>query len=189
MAEARRRAALRRPAETQIEAQHMRAQRFMADQGRVWEEVARASRRLGSDSPTMAMADVYETGKPDLDNALRPFESSLPADAVATLVFVGGRFICFDMLQPAKRFALLYPKLLRGYGLEALLQGGTTPEDFDAESSALRIFADIAGARAEEQPAAGLGYDLRMESKQVSGSALVWQDELLQLSVFPRVAA
>lgn len=189
MAEARRREMERRPAEPQFEAQHTRAQRFMADQGQVWDEVARTSRKLGSDSPTMAMADAYETGKRDLDNALRAFESSLPENAVATMIFVGGKFVCLDMLQPAKRLALLYPKLLRGYGLEALLQGGATPKDFDPESSALRIFAEVAGARVEEQPAADLGYDLRLESKRVSGSALVWQDELIQISVFPRVAA
>lgn len=189
MAEVRRREAGGRPQEPQTEAQHVRAQRFMADQGQVWDEVARTSRELGSDSPTMAMADAYETGKRDLDNALRAFESSLPENAVATMVFVGGKFICLDMLQPAKRFALLYPKLLRGYGLEALLQGGATPKDFDPESSALRIMAEIAGAWVEEQPAADLGYDLRLESKRVSGSALVWQDEIVQISVFPRVAA
>ena len=189
MAEARRRQADGRLAGPQAEAQHMRAQRFMADQGQVWDEVARTSRMLGSDSPTMAMADAYETGKRDLDNILRAFESSLPKDAVATLVFVRGEFVCLDMLQPAKRFALLYPKLLRGYGLEALLQGGSTPRDFDPESSALRLFAEISGAGVEEQPAADLGYDLRLETKRVSGSALVWQDELLQLSVFPKVAA
>lgn len=189
MAETRQREADGRSAGPRVEAQHVRAQRFMADQGKVWDEVARTSRKLGSDSPTMAMADAYETGKRDLDNGLRAFESSLPEQAVATVVFVGGRFVCLDMLQPAKRFALLYPKLLRGYGLEALLQGGATPKDFDPESSALGIFAEVARARVEEQPAADLGYDLRLETKRVSGSALVWQDELIQLSVFPRVAA
>jgi hypothetical protein len=137
----------------------------------------------------MAMADAYKTGKRDLDGILAAFESSLPQQAVATLVFVGGKFVCLDMLQPAKRFALLYPKLLRGYGLEALLEGGATPKDFDPESSALRIFAEVAGAWVEEQPAADLGYDLRLETNRVSGSALVWQDELIQLSVFPKAAA
>jgi len=189
MTEARRREADARSAGPQAEVQSVRAQRFMADQGKVWDEVERTSRILGSDSPTMAMADAYETGKRDLDNILRAFESSLPGEAVATLVFVGGEFVCLDVLQPAKRFAHLYPKLLRGYGLEALLQGGATPQDFDPESSALRLFAEIAGARVEEQPAADLGYDLRLETKRVSGSALVWQDELIQLSVFPQVAA
>jgi hypothetical protein len=137
----------------------------------------------------MAMADAYETGKHELDDILRAFESSLPEKAVATLVFVGGRFVCLDMLQPSKRFARLYPKLLRGYGLEALLYGEARMKDFDPEASALRIFAEIARARVEEQPAVDLGYDLRLETERVSGSGLVWQDELVQLSVFPKVAA
>ena len=63
------------------------------------------------------------------------------------------------------------------------------PKDFDAEASALRLFAEILEAGVEEQPAADLGYDLRLETKQVSGSGLVWEDELIQLSLFPKVAA
>jgi hypothetical protein len=189
MAEALRHEADGQPIGLEVEAQHLRAQCFLADQGEVWDEVARTSRMLGSESSTMAMTDAYEAGRHDLDSILRVFESSLPKNAVATLVYVGGKFVCLDMLQPAKRFALLYPKLLRGYGLEALLQGGSTPKDFDPESSALRLFAEISGAGVEEQPAADLGYDLRLETERVSGSALVWQDELIQLSVFPKVAA
>ena len=39
----------------------------------------------------------------------------------------------------------LYPKLLRGYALEALLRKGEKPKDFDPEASALRLFAENGG--------------------------------------------
>jgi hypothetical protein len=68
------------------------------------------------------------------------------------------------------------------------LRKGEKPKDFDAEASALRLFAEILEAGVEEQPAADLGIDLRLETKQVSGAGLVWQEELIQLSVFPQVA-
>lgn len=108
---------------------------------------------------------------------------------MGALVFLGGEFICLDLLHPAKRFARLYPKLLRGYALEALLHEARVAKDFDPEASALRLFAEIIEASVEEQAAADLGYDLRLETKRVSGSGLVWQEELIQLSIFPKVAA
>ncbi len=164
----------------------------MSDQGAVWNEVRRSALALGIDSPTMAMADTYEAGKNDLERILRAFAldvSSTANDTVGALVFLGGEFVCLDLLQPAKRFTRLYPKLLRGYALEALLHKAAVPKDFDAEASALRLFAEIREAGVEEQPAADLGYDLRLETKQVSGSGLVWEEELIQLSLFPKVAA
>ncbi len=174
------------------EAQLLRARRFMSDQGRVWDEVGRSSHRLGSDSPTMAMADAYETGKSDLEKTMHAFAldaSCVPDDTVGTMVFLGGQFVCMDVLRPAKRFLRLYPKLLRGYALEALLHKAPVAKDFDPEAAAYRLFAEILEAHVDEQAAADLGYDLRLETKRVSGSALVWEEELVQLSMFPKAVA
>ncbi len=93
------------------------------------------------------------------------------------------------LLRPAKRFACLYPRLLRGYALEALLGGPKAPKDFDPEASALRSFAQIMESKMEEHAAAELGCEVRLEGEWVSGSGLVWEEELIQLSVFPKVVA
>ena len=170
-------------------AQRQRAERYRSDQGEVWDEVAKTVRNLGAIAPTMAMADSYEAGKDTLDQTVEFFASGLAQeDTVGALVFLGGEFVCLDLLRPAKRFGLLSHKLLRGYALEAMLQGKKVPDSFDPEASAYRLFAEILEAGAESQPAVDLGYDLRVETKRVSGSGLLWQDELIQLSVFPRVA-
>jgi len=140
----------------------------------------------------MAMADAYETGRSDLEKTMQTFAldaSCVPDDTVGTMVFLGGQFVCMDVLRPAKRFLRLYPKLLRGYALEALLHKAPVTKDFDPEASAFRLFAEILEAHVDEQAAADLGYDLRLETKRVSGSALVWEEELVQLSMFPKAVA
>ena len=192
MAEASRRAGSVNPGAFPGEAQHLRAERFGADQGRVWGEVARTARLMKSKSPTMAMADTYETAKDELTRIVQVFQPDIlpaPNDTVGALVFIADEFVCLDLLQPAKRFLRLYPKLLRGYAFEALLHKVAEPKEFDAEASALRLFAEILEAKVEDQAAVDLGRDLRLETKRVSGAGLVWEQELIQLSIFPRVAA
>jgi hypothetical protein len=189
-AESRRPAAGRDEGLTAEAAQQLRAERYRSDQGEVWREVEKTVRTLSAHAPTMAMADSYEAGKDNLDKIIETFEAGLSQeDTVGALVFLGGEFVCLDLLRPARRFARLSHKLLRGYALEALLQKKRVPKDFDPEASALRLFAEILEAGVEEQRAADLGYDLRLETKRVSGSGLLWQDELIQLSVFPKVTA
>ena len=192
MAKARRLAGSANPGAFPEEAQRLRAQRFGADQGRIWDEVARTAHLMNSKSPTLAMADSYEAGKDELERleqVFRPDTSFTPADTVGAFVFLGGEFVCLDLLQPTKRFLLLYPKLLRGYAFEALLHKRAEPKEFDAEASALRLFAEILEAKVEDQAAVDLGRDLRLETRRVSGAGLLWEQELIQLSIFPRVAA
>jgi len=182
-----------------LEPQSVRAQRFRSDQGAVWNEVERMNYSLGVHSPTSAMADAYQAGKDDLDKTLRKLAlageggaaaggaAGLGADtAVGVVVFVGGRFVCLDMLRPAKRFGRLYQKLLRGYALEAQLHRAPAAKDFDPEAATLRLLAELLEAGVDDQPGADLGFDLRLETKQVSGAGLLWDDELIQLSVFPK---
>jgi len=169
--------------------QFERARRYRSDQGAVWDEVVRTTRSRGVHSPTMALADTYAAGKDDLDRILRAL--ALPgtpgADSiVGVVVFVGGRFVCLDLLQPAKRFLHLYPKLLRGYALEAQLHADRIAKDFDAEAATLRLLAEMLEGQQAEQPGADLGTDVRLDAKRISAAGLVWQDELIQLSAFPK---
>ena len=189
-------------------AQEVRAERFRSKQGEVWEEVEKTVRALKAHAPTRAMADSYEAGRDEVERLMAAFSSDslfAAADAVGAVVFWDGDLVCLDLLQPAKRFRQFYPKLLRGYAFEALMHsklsarsgdnpdgkaGATTKarKDFDAEASTLRLLAEILEAGVSEQAGVDLGEDLRLENERVSGAGLVWERELIQLSVFPRKA-
>ncbi len=183
-------------------AQQVRAERFRSKQGEVWDEVEKTVHALSAHAPTRAMADSYEAGKDEVERLMEVFspDSLFPAaDVVGAVVFWDGDLVCLDLLQPAKRFRQLYPKLLRGYAFEAVMytklgdEPGVKPgvkakahKDFDPEASTLRLLAEILEAEVDEQAGIDLGEDLRLETERVSGAGLAWERELIQLSVFPR---
>jgi hypothetical protein len=197
-----------------LEPQGLRASRYGGAQHKVWEEVSETMACLDVDSATSALADNFNTRGRDLDEYLEAlsFADGGALDSTAgVMVFFDGRFVCVDLLQPSKRFSRLYPKLLRGYALEALVSANkrdfwsadrvdsrgcllrpasvSTPADFDPEASALRLFAELRDAVVRTQPAADLGEDVRLETKSASGAGLAWNAELIQLSLFPNKAA
>jgi hypothetical protein len=180
------------------EPQAVRAMRYRSDQGAVWAEVSRTQAEMGVHSPTGALTDTFEAGRDKLEQMLQILAfKPHPADdglhhvhrAVGVAVFLGGQFVCMDLLRPGRRFELLYAKLLRGYALEALLRKSRGPKGFDPEAATLRLFAELLEAGLTEHSAADLGTDLRLEGSQITGSGLVWQDELIQLSLFPKMSA
>lgn len=178
--------------------QDLKARAYRSDQGAVWNEVARGARAHGVRSNTGAMADVYAQRAADLERTLAPFAKAgadgLPRRVplkgmVAAAVFVDGRFVCLDALWPARRFAELWPKLVRGYALEGLqaARSGRPPRaPEDAEADVLRLFARLADGAIVDRPGVDLGDDLRIEAPAALGAGLAWDGELLQLTVFPR---
>jgi hypothetical protein len=173
-----------------------RASRYRADQSAVWDEVAEGARDLGVASSTGAMADVYERRGGDLESIIAHFtrpgadgaEREVPVEGmVGAAVFLDGAFLCFDALWPAKRFAQLYPKLLRGYALEALRPSGAPlRKGRDPEAEVLRLFAELAAAEPAENAGADLGVDVRAKATSALCAGLRWEKELVQLSVFAR---
>lgn len=192
------------------EAQETRASYFGGAQTKVWEEVSRTQARLAVNSDTAALADSFMARGRDLEGYLRALsfaEDEALDDTVGAVVFFDGRFVCVDLLQPADCFRRLYPKLLRGYALEALVSANkrdflklgridcmssadvSSAPDVDPETFALRLFAELKGGALQTQSAADLGEDLRLETATVSGAGLGWNGELIQLSLFPKKQA
>ncbi len=90
-----------------------------------------------------------------------------------------GDSLCLDYVSRPDAFARLYPRLLRGYLLDAL-------ERLDRpRGDGIAAFVDaVAEAQTTRRPSAGLGEDVRLEGAAVVGSGLELDGELLQLSAF-----
>ncbi len=91
-----------------------------------------------------------------------------------------------DYLSRADVYASLHQRLVQGYGLDALAEEEDSRK-VEAEDSTARGFALLAqdSEIADRKPGTGLGEEVRFAANGVSGSGLVHDGELIQLSVFP----
>ena len=155
-----------------------------ADQGEVWDDVARRSRSLSASSPTGAMHDIYAHHR---DRLVRTQEAIRLHDGQAgALVAIGGRFAVLDLVSDPDAFAALHGPLVQGYALDALSAEASDEAAVPDEETA-RGFTLLVGdcEPAHRTPAIGLGEELRFADNAVEGSALVHDGELIQLTAFP----
>jgi hypothetical protein len=147
-------------------------------QSAVWEAVAEKAGRHGVHSPTRAQADIFEAHEAGLRELRRAFPL-VPGQCGA--VFALGESIALDYVSRPDAFARLYPKLLDGYLLDALERLDGKP----ARPSALDGFVlALSGAISSTRPSAGRGDDARLRARQVVGSGLELDGELIQLCAF-----
>jgi hypothetical protein len=144
-------------------------------QGAVWDEIAAKSERHGVDSPTRSHSDLYERFERDLE-ALR---EAFPLQAgQAGAVFAAGGEVTLDYVSRPEGFTRLYPKLLRGYLLDAV-------ERLDEEPGTVDGFLErLEAAAATRRPSVALGEDVRLSGDRVVGSGLELDGELIQLCGF-----
>lgn len=147
-------------------------------QGEVWDEVRSKAARMGVESRTHANSDTFEAHSSRLLELEQAFPIE-PGQCGALLAL--GDSLCLDWVSRPDAFVRLWPKLRRGYLLDALeaLDNPATPQTtIDA------FVARVAASPTTRQPSAGLGDDLRLRGANVIGSGLELDGEVLQFSAF-----
>jgi hypothetical protein len=147
-------------------------------QGEVWNEVADKAGRMGTFSPTGAANDTYV----DHGAALAEVEPHFPVEpGQCGALLALGDSLCLDWVSRPDAFVQLWPKLRRGYlldALEVLDRPAATPERI------VGFIDGVSAAAVTRQPSAGLGDDVRLRRDGAIGSGLELDGELLQLSAF-----
>jgi ARG and Rhodanese-Phosphatase-superfamily-associated Protein domain len=147
-------------------------------QSEVWNEVRAKADRMQAPSATGAASDTFAAYRSNLAEleALFPFERGQCGALLAL-----GDSLCLDWVSRPEAFVQLWPKLRRGYLLDALeaLDRPATP------AATIAGFVDaVTAAPPAEQASVGLGNDLRLRGERVVGSGLELEGELIQLSAF-----
>ncbi|HET7044823.1 MAG TPA: DUF6569 family protein [Gaiellaceae bacterium] len=149
-------------------------------QAQVWSAVAAKSARLDVASPTEAAEAMYASRRHSLDEYL----SALPRrdGQCGAIVVIGGRLVCLDFVGRSDVFAGLYPKLLRGYALDAIERPVEAPLPRAFLRSFLRSLDD---APRRAQGTVGAGEERRFRGRRAVGSELRVDGELVALTAFP----
>jgi hypothetical protein len=173
-----------------------------SDQGKVWEEVDRKLESMGSFSGSDALEQAYE----DYDERLAKMLAGVrvPEGCNGVVFAFDGRIAGMDLFDKPQTLAKMLPKLAKAYGIDALetamrrdpsrlrrpdKQDQTRPQENEpagrldgrAVESWLRT---AARARFDKFPSAGLGDDVRIESKEAVGAGLVVEEQPVHLELF-----
>lgn len=152
-----------------------------SDQQRVWEEVELLATRANVHSPTGAMRDVHEQLGKDLDSFCEAFP--LQDGQNGLLVVIGNRAIGFDILSRHEPFGRLYPKLLRSYATDAVLDKAAKEPERPMES-AREFIRGTSNATESKHKAVGLGEDCRFTGDTLVGSALLVDANIVHMAFF-----
>jgi len=157
--------------------------RHDADQSAVWSECAAELQASAACSPTAALNDAYEKRSGDL-KAVRQ-RLSLPDNAVGLAMFRGGRFKGLDLFDRHSTLKYFWESLVDSYALTWLEV--REPEVAASESRTIgQVIENAADGKWERFDVPGDGQDYRLEDPAMSGSGLVWEDQVVvHLQLFP----
>lgn len=160
--------------------------RHDAEQGKVWAEVAASLDACKCSSPTSSLHDGYESKRKELDDFRK--ELKLPPETVGLAAFHGPHLRGLDVFDRHATLAYFFDSLVDSYALDWLgaapeVGKEPAPEEAAVIEDALRR-ASAAQWNAFNAP--GEGQDYRIEDDRLSGSALVWNDLVVHLQLFPK---
>jgi hypothetical protein len=152
-----------------------------ADQGAVWNEVARKMRKMGSSSSSDALHDLFRDYAEKLDALIAQF--SLPEDCNGAAFAISGKIVGADLFDKPSTLKKLWTKLVRGYAADAL----EDPQEKSAPLEPARVAEWLKSARSAKQhwfDSPGIGKDVRIEGEHLIGATLVVDERPIHLELF-----
>ena len=174
----------------------------MSDQAAVWADIAEKSARMGAESPSGAMEEIFVRHAEFADRCVETLRP-VPRQAGA-LFLLDGRVVGFDLFDRSITLRRLLPKLVRSVAMDAVDRGmgdgdsrnlrrpalkvgrrGTAPLSPDLLIKVAEHFLDTTRtADVHEDDAVGMGRDLRLSAATLSGAALEANASIVHLSAF-----
>ena len=155
---------------------------YRSDQGEVWQDISEVQVNLNAYSPTSAMKHVYDTKQSNIEEYLAAFP--FQEGQCGFIAGLGGRLAGLEYISKSEGYAEVHRQLVESYTLDSLaerhLEGELTL------ATAQRFLESVWSAKAESFPSAAAGTDIRLESEDLIGAALVEKEEVIHLSAFAR---
>lgn len=152
-----------------------------SDQGAIWAEIDALRRNAGVNSDTDAMRDVYLHHKADTEGCLERL--GIVDGQVGLAVLVDDAVVGMDLVSRPDVYKSLHRKLILSYAIDSIRETGTTVGDSAREKVSV-FLSSIPQCLESIHDSAGYGTDLRYESSDLSGSALIHKEECVHAAFF-----
>ncbi|MGB2929752.1 MAG: DUF6569 family protein [Desulfobacterales bacterium] len=177
-------ASLRREHQEDVKFSLKRGRGYQSDQSRIWDNIFEKSARMNVESPTHAMADVYERYEDKLSDFINKFQ--LIEWQVGAVFAMDGQIVGLEGFGCHDTFKRFFDKLVKSYALDALDSRDASQKESVPPNKARRFMESTLKSKGESHPSIGLGTNIIFESRMVSGAALVNDDRVLHLSAFKK---
>lgn len=166
---------------THVAYSRLRTGRPDADQVEIWNEIEQIMMRMEADSPTEAMADVYDQHEASLSDYERAFE---PLEGQMGVLFaINGQIVGLDLFDYEATLRRFFPKLVRSYALDAI-DLCREPHSSALRSEVETFLNQLMNAQMNTFPGVGEGKDVRLRAPDITGAALVARNRVIHLSAF-----
>ncbi len=159
---------------------------YRSNQGEVWDGIAEMSADLHVNSPTGAMRDAFTARARDLDTYIKAIP--LGDHQRGSLFFINGSVVGLDCLSRSSAYAVLHPKLVKSYAVEAILARKGEQKEVSVQT-AQAFLEGASGCSGKKYKSVGLGWDHRLEGEKIVGSALEHEDHVIHMAFFPMEAS
>jgi hypothetical protein len=161
---------------------------YASDQGKVWAHVADMSHKMDAPTETGAMNEVLDQKQSSIEEYKKGI--NLDGSATGTAFFVNGIFQGIELFDKAATFGKMFPKLLSGIAVDAMMAQGERltarrakkPEE--ATEYVKRILEEVGKSLFEKYEPVGVGEDWRYDAKRSFGKALHYGADLIHFSAF-----
>jgi hypothetical protein len=132
----------------------------------------------------MAMSHIYEKDMPSIQKYMKHFK--LIDCQMGEFFMINGKVVGMECFGKAESFSKIFKKLVESYALDAIDWFDSEKEEKTVKSEVTKFIETSRAAEVESHPAVGMGVDLRMNSKNITGFALSYDDRILHLSIFSK---
>ena len=161
-----------------------RSDGFRSDQSAIWEEISSKAARMEADSPTMAMSEIYKKKRSLLADYVEHFR--LVEMQVGAVFMINGKVVGLDTFGRTETFGKVFRKLIESYALDAIDWLEQESSGKTLKSKVTKFLWAANNATVGCHRSVGLGTDIRLEFRTLTGFALAHQEKILHLSVFAR---
>ena len=177
-------AQLRARKSEQVHRSIRRSDGFRSDQSSIWEEIFSKAARMKAYSPTMAMAEIYKKKRSLLADYVEHFR--LVEMQAGAVFMINGKVVGLDTFGNTETFGKVFRKLVESYALDAIDWSEQESLGKTLRSKVTKFLWAANNATVECHPSVGLGTDIRLDSRTITGFALAHEEKILHLSVFAR---